>query len=153
MKSKPCHELQRVTIKSPETEQAYVYKAAALGVMLSRLQSNRHLSPHEGTAAKAGKRPAVQSGSKAAPGFAKCTLSPLIFPRPSIPLAQIDEVRNQLDYLRKSRQVLSAQGVTVNQECQGVLAQVQGALRTLQSNAAANARKKITSIRTRGKLL
>jgi hypothetical protein len=72
---------------------------------------------------------------------------------PSIPLAQIDEVRGQLDYLRKSRQVLSAQGVTVNQECQSVLAQVQGALRTLQSNAAANARKKITSIRTRGKLL
>jgi hypothetical protein len=73
--------------------------------------------------------------------------------RPSIPMAQVDEVRGQLEYLRKSRQVLSAQGVTVNQECQSVLAQVQGALRTLQSNAAANARKKITSIRTRGKLL
>jgi hypothetical protein len=72
--------------------------------------------------------------------------------RPSISLAQLDEVQSQLDYLRKSRQVLSAQGVTVNQECQGVLAQVQGALRTLQNNAAANARKKITSIRTRGKL-
>jgi len=72
---------------------------------------------------------------------------------PSIPFAEIDEVRNQLEYLRKSRQVLSAQGVTINQECQSVLAQVQGALRTLQSNAAANARKKITSIRTKGKLL
>ncbi|HEV3238178.1 MAG TPA: hypothetical protein VGZ25_14405 [Gemmataceae bacterium] len=71
--------------------------------------------------------------------------------RPSIPLAQLAELREQLDYLRKSRQVLSAHGVTVNQECQGVLAQVQGALRTLQSNAAANARKKITSARTKNK--
>ncbi|MFL5246091.1 MAG: hypothetical protein ACJ8FY_28810 [Gemmataceae bacterium] len=72
--------------------------------------------------------------------------------RPVISLAQMEKLRDQLDYLRKSRQVLSSQGVTVNQECQTVLAQVQGALRTVQNDAAANARKKMTSSRSRGRL-
>ena len=48
----------------------------------------------------------------------------------------------QLENLLKDRQVLSAQGVTVYQECKSITADIQGALRTLQSNAAANANKK-----------
>jgi hypothetical protein len=71
--------------------------------------------------------------------------------QPPISLAHVEEVGQQLEYLRKARQVLSAHGVTVIQECQNILAQVQGALKTLQSNAAANARKKMTSTRTKNK--
>jgi hypothetical protein len=48
----------------------------------------------------------------------------------------------QLETLLKDRQVLSALGVSVYQEGKGVAAEVQGALRTLQGNAAANAAKK-----------
>lgn len=69
-----------------------------------------------------------------------------------IPFAQMDTVREQLENLLKSRQVLSAQGVTVYQECESIIAEVQGALRTLQSNAAARARKKMDAARVKGKL-
>ncbi len=61
---------------------------------------------------------------------------------PHIPFPEIDRVPEQLDYLLKLRQLLSSQGVTVSQECQNVLSTIQGALRTLLSNAAANAAKK-----------
>jgi hypothetical protein len=57
-------------------------------------------------------------------------------------LALADEVLQELEYLRKDRQVLSAQGVTVYQECKTIAADVQAALRRLQSNAASRASKK-----------
>jgi hypothetical protein len=62
--------------------------------------------------------------------------------RPRIPFPQVDKVTEQLDSLLKDRQVLSAQGVSVYQECKSISAEVQGTLRTLRSNAAANAAKK-----------
>lgn len=68
--------------------------------------------------------------------------------RPDMPLAELEEVQRQLDYLFKERQVLSTQGATVYQECKRVVAEVQGALRTLRNNAAANALKKKNAMRT-----
>jgi hypothetical protein len=56
--------------------------------------------------------------------------------------SQMDKVREELDVLRKDRQILSAQGVTVSQECKTIAAEVQGTLRQLQSNAAGRALKK-----------
>ncbi len=61
--------------------------------------------------------------------------------RPRVPFPQMDKAAEQLDDLLKDRQVLFAHGTSVNQECKSVAADVQGALRTLQSNAAANAVK------------
>ncbi len=54
---------------------------------------------------------------------------------------QVDKVAAQLEDLLKDRQALSAHGTSVFHECKGVAADVQGALRTLQSSAAANATK------------
>jgi hypothetical protein len=54
--------------------------------------------------------------------------------QPRIPFPQIDEVLKQLDDLRKDRLVLSAHGKTVYQDCRGIAAELQGALRTLQNN-------------------
>jgi hypothetical protein len=71
--------------------------------------------------------------------------------RPDIPVAEMDKVQKQVENLLKDRQVLSAQGVTVYQECKSVSAAVQGALRTLQSNAASNALKKRAATRKKGK--
>ncbi len=62
--------------------------------------------------------------------------------QPQIPFPQLDKVPEQLENLLKDRQVLSAQGVAAYQECQSISAAIQGALRTLQSNAAANVSKK-----------
>ncbi len=73
--------------------------------------------------------------------------------QPHLSSAQMDKVREQLENLLKDRQVLSAQGVAVNQECQGILADIQGALRTLQSNAAANVRKNLAASRKKGKFI
>jgi hypothetical protein len=70
--------------------------------------------------------------------------------QPHVPFPQMDKVPVQLDHLLKDRQVLSAQGVTVYQECNSISADIQGALRTLQSNAAANARKKRSGPRPKG---
>jgi hypothetical protein len=67
------------------------------------------------------------------------------------PIPEMDKVLQQLEYLLKDRQVLSAHGVTVYQECTSISTDVQGALRTLQSNAAANARKKLGEGRKKGK--
>jgi hypothetical protein len=62
---------------------------------------------------------------------------------PDLPRPQMIHVRDQLGALLKYRQILSAQGVTVHQECRSIAANIQESLRTLQSNAAANqARKK-----------
>jgi uncharacterized protein YoxC len=60
--------------------------------------------------------------------------------QPQIPCPQIAKVFAQLENLQKDRQILSSQGTTVYHECKGIAADVQNALRTLQSNAAAKAR-------------
>jgi uncharacterized protein YoxC len=70
---------------------------------------------------------------------------------PHIPFPQMDKVLEQLENLQKDRQVLSAHGVTVYHECKSISANVQGALRTLQSNAAANANKKKHAASAKGK--
>jgi hypothetical protein len=62
--------------------------------------------------------------------------------RPRVPLPEMDRLVEQLESLLKDRQVLSAQGVAVQQECKSILGDVQGTLRTLQGNAAANAARK-----------
>jgi hypothetical protein len=71
--------------------------------------------------------------------------------RPSIPWAQMDKVREMLESLLKDRQILSAQGAAVYQECNTIFAEVQGALRTLQNNAAGNARKEMRASRAKRK--
>ncbi len=70
---------------------------------------------------------------------------------PRVPFPEIDQVVNQLESLLKDRQTLSAQGVSVYQECKGVCAAVQGALRTLRSNAAARATQKRGENKAKGK--
>jgi hypothetical protein len=70
--------------------------------------------------------------------------------RPHIPLPQMEKLPVELEHLLKDRQVLSAQGVAVYQECTSISADIQGALRTLQMNAAANARKKRSATQAKG---
>lgn len=67
------------------------------------------------------------------------------------PIPQFVKILDQLENLLKDRQILSAQGVSVSQECDNVFAEVEGALKTLQSNAAANLRKKQGANRAKGK--
>ena len=62
--------------------------------------------------------------------------------RPRIAFPRMDKVMEQLDGLLKDRQVLSAHGVSIHQECKSISVDVQGALRTVQSNAAMNATRK-----------
>jgi hypothetical protein len=69
---------------------------------------------------------------------------------PQIPFPQMDKLPEQLEYLLKDRQVLSAHGVTVFQECQTVFAYVQETLKTLQTRAAANARRNRAATRPKG---
>jgi hypothetical protein len=73
--------------------------------------------------------------------------------QPHISIAQMDKVREQLEILLKDRQVLSGHGVAVSQECQCISAEIQGTFRTLQSNAVANARKKMAATRKKGKFV
>jgi hypothetical protein len=61
------------------------------------------------------------------------------------------KVSEQLEILLKNRQVLAAQGATIHQECKNVLMDTQGALRTLQNNAAANGQRKRDANRAGGK--
>jgi hypothetical protein len=68
-------------------------------------------------------------------------------------LPQPDEVLQVLENLRKDRQILSAQGMTVYQECKTISADVQSALRRLQSNAATRASKKKGGTGAKGKSL
>ena len=70
--------------------------------------------------------------------------------RGHIPFPQMEKLPVELEHLLKDRQVLSAHGATVYQECNSISADIQGALRTLQSNAAANARKKRSAPRPKG---
>src|SRR5262249_18371008 len=65
--------------------------------------------------------------------------------QPRIPFPQMDKVLEEIENLLKDRQVLSAHGVTVYQECKSISADIQGALRTLQSNAVAKARDKMAA--------
>ena len=57
----------------------------------------------------------------------------------------------ELEVLRKDRQVLSAKGAAVYQECKAIAADIQAALRRLQSNAAARASQKKGGIIPKGK--
>ncbi len=61
-----------------------------------------------------------------------------------VPLPEMDRLPEQLASLLKDRQVLSAQGVAVYQECKRIAAEIQGCLRRLQANAATNARRNRT---------
>ena len=72
---------------------------------------------------------------------------------PPVPFPELDKVPEQLDHLLKERQVLSGHGVMVYQECKSICANIQGALRTLQNNAAARAHKKRGEARAKGKSL
>jgi hypothetical protein len=67
-----------------------------------------------------------------------------------IPFSETDRVPDQLESLLKGRQILSGQGTTVYQECKAVLADVEGALRTLKNNAVKNERQK-NAMRAGGK--
>jgi hypothetical protein len=66
---------------------------------------------------------------------------------PQLPVAQMIRIGDQLENLLKDRQVLSAQGVTVQQECQTISANIHESLRILQSNAAVNKNRKQRGIR------
>ena len=70
---------------------------------------------------------------------------------PHIYFPQMDKVPEMLDNLLKDRQILSAQGGTVYQECTTIYAEIQGALRMLKNNAAANAHKKRDAAKPKGK--
>lgn len=72
---------------------------------------------------------------------------------PRVPHPDMGWVREQLGHLQKDRQVLFQQGNAVNQECRGILAEIQRALGTLQRNAAENARRKRSAGRQKGKHL
>jgi hypothetical protein len=71
--------------------------------------------------------------------------------QPDVPFPQTDNLPEQLENLLKDRQVLFAHGTSVYQECKNISADVQGALRTLQSNAARNADKHRRAAGSKGK--
>jgi hypothetical protein len=70
---------------------------------------------------------------------------------PDIPAPELGRVPDELESLLKNRQVLSALGTSVFQECKGISADIQGALTRLQSNAATKARQKREAGRAGGK--
>ena len=69
----------------------------------------------------------------------------------AMPIPDIGRVPEEVESLLKNRLVLSGQGTAVLQECKSLHADIQGALRTLQSNAAANARRMRDAKRSGGK--
>jgi hypothetical protein len=71
--------------------------------------------------------------------------------QPRIPFAEMEKVAEQLENLLKDRQVLAAHGNQIYQECKTIAADVQGTLRTLKSNATANATKKRLESKKKGK--
>jgi hypothetical protein len=73
--------------------------------------------------------------------------------KPDIPSPEMDKLPDELEALLKARQVLSAQGVTVMQECKTIAADIQGTFRTLQSNAKARANKERGATNARSKNL
>jgi hypothetical protein len=68
-----------------------------------------------------------------------------------IPLPEVDQALEEIEILRKERQVLSNQGATVQQECRSIVGDVQAALRRLQVNAAARPAKKRGATGAKGK--
>jgi hypothetical protein len=72
--------------------------------------------------------------------------------QPHVPVPQMNQLLKQLEDLRKDRQILSELGRTVHQECKGISANVQGALRTLQNNAV-NAQRKKSGGGSKGRFL
>ncbi len=71
--------------------------------------------------------------------------------QPQVPFPEIDQAFEQMEGLVKERQLLSAQGTAVLQECKAVAGEVQSALRTLQSTAAARAAEKRQAANKKGK--
>lgn len=71
--------------------------------------------------------------------------------RPRLPFAGVDKVRERLEHLQKDRQVLLATGNAVQQECRGILGEIQRATGALQRNAAERARQKRSAGREKGK--
>lgn len=71
--------------------------------------------------------------------------------RPDIPADVIDQVLEEIENLRKDRQVLSGDGMAVYQECKTIVADVQASLRTLQINAIARPAKKRGATGAKGK--
>jgi hypothetical protein len=71
--------------------------------------------------------------------------------RPLVPVTQMDKVREDLEHLLKDRQVLSAQGTAVCQECQTISADISRTLGNLLSNAAAKARQARGAAHKKGK--
>jgi hypothetical protein len=70
-------------------------------------------------------------------------------PQTSLPPAA--EVSQEVEMLRKDRQVLSQKGLVVYQECKAIAADIQRALRTLQNNAASKASLKKGGFGAKGK--
>ena len=68
-----------------------------------------------------------------------------------VPLPDMDRLPDELENLLKDRQILSAQGVAVHQECKSILAEIQGILRRLQASAASNNRRNRNANRAGGK--
>jgi hypothetical protein len=71
--------------------------------------------------------------------------------RPRVPFPQMHQLVEQFESLLKDRQVLSAHGVAVYQECKSLSADLQATLRTLQGNAASNATRKRGAMGAKGK--
>lgn len=71
--------------------------------------------------------------------------------QPRVPFPRIEEVLAQFEGLLKDRQALYGQGMAAYQECKSLAAECQSALRTLQSNAAANASRKSGGLGSKGK--
>jgi hypothetical protein len=71
--------------------------------------------------------------------------------QPRVPFPEMDQVGKQLDDLLKDRQNLAAHGTLVYQECKRIFEDLQRALRTLQTNAAANTARKQRATREGGK--
>jgi hypothetical protein len=71
--------------------------------------------------------------------------------QPRIPFPQMEKMLELIENMQKDRQVLSAHGATVYQESKKISADIQGALRTLQSNAVTNAHKKKGGTGAKGK--
>jgi hypothetical protein len=70
--------------------------------------------------------------------------------QPQVPFPEMGKALELLENLQKDRQILSAQGMSVYQDCKRIAADVQGALRTLQANAKANVIKKRGATRKKG---
>jgi hypothetical protein len=61
---------------------------------------------------------------------------------PQIPFPHVAQVQKQLEDLRKDRQVLATNGTAAYQECKGIAAELQSAMKALQANAAKLRRNK-----------